>query len=360
MPSKKLVQDLPLGYVQFNDDLSPDGVFVGSGANRKWFCADVASADSIEERLHNFFDVMRERHAIYLRRAAGIPKPWTNDPILRDNKFCCTYRELDRVSLWITENIIKPFEDNKNLPFLIAAARLINWPDSLAELLESGALPTKGKWDPDLAYRVLKAKSARKGVDGKMITGAYIINSIIPKNHATTDRSKAYYIPYIGLQNVWNRRNELFKAGHDSLEAYVTTMKSCSGWGPFLAYQCGIDASYSDKWLGKAHDLNTYNSAGPGTCRGLSRVFHNEKFVRMDAVEKTRLISFQIKASQNTCYWPHTSSDMKTGFSPLSMANMSSANCETDKYFRLILGQGRMKSKYPGSPSRPDTQRSLF
>ena len=208
--------------IKFEDDFSPKGAVIKG----EWYAADYSKRSNIEERLHNFFDVMRERHAIYLRRAAGLPKPWTNDPILRDNRFCCSYRELDTVSVWIIENIIKPYEDNKDLPFMLAAARLINWPPTLKMLFDAGCMPTNGKWNPDVAYKTLLTKKALKGEAGKIITGAYIVNSIIPKDHQTDDHSKAYYIPYIGLKDVWYKREELAAAGRSTLEEFVNLLKT--------------------------------------------------------------------------------------------------------------------------------------
>jgi hypothetical protein len=37
--------------------------------------------------------LVRERHAIYLRRALGAPGPCTEDPILAEYSFCNIYRE---------------------------------------------------------------------------------------------------------------------------------------------------------------------------------------------------------------------------------------------------------------------------
>lgn len=47
------------------------------------------------EALLNF---IAERERIRIKKEAGQPWPWTNDPILRDYKFCCVRREDDRVT----------------------------------------------------------------------------------------------------------------------------------------------------------------------------------------------------------------------------------------------------------------------
>jgi hypothetical protein len=51
---------------------------------------------------------VRERHNIYLRRKAGKPKPWTEDPILQRNYFCNVYRELDKTTVCFFATISLP------------------------------------------------------------------------------------------------------------------------------------------------------------------------------------------------------------------------------------------------------------
>ena len=341
--------------IRFKDDFSPDGVVIKG----RWYATDYRKDDDIETRLHSFYDFARERHAIYLRRSKGLPKPWTNDIALRDNKFCNIFRELDRVSEWIIDHIIKPYEGDPNLWFYLCAARVINWPPTLQALMErKGGFGRKGVYSPETALAVMKEIKARRE---KVITGAYIVNSASTEKDPPHIRGSKYgYIAYRTLGEIWEDRKKVQNSFDVTLKQSVETLKRYRGYGPFIAYQVTVDLTYSDKWLGKASDLNTFNSAGPGTCRGLGRVFHNHRGTRMDDAEKTKLLAFQLKASRNDNYWPNTAKDPKKGFAPLSMSNVSNINCEYDKYMRVCLGQGKMRSKYPGlQPSKAD-QQSLF
>ncbi|KAG9317545.1 hypothetical protein JVU11DRAFT_1751 [Chiua virens] len=54
-----------------------------------------------------FWRLAAERHAIDEKRRAGLPAPWTTDPILANNKFCNTFRVLDRVSQYIISEVIE-------------------------------------------------------------------------------------------------------------------------------------------------------------------------------------------------------------------------------------------------------------
>jgi hypothetical protein len=95
---------------------------------------------------------MRARHQIWINRQQGKPKPWTDDPILQSYRFCNVYRELDTVTIWIDENIRQRSANHKNLWFMLAIARRINWPDTLEELLadKRWVIWSWGTWAPSL------------------------------------------------------------------------------------------------------------------------------------------------------------------------------------------------------------------
>src|SRR5436309_9696790 len=47
-----------------------------------------------------------ERQAIFFRRLAGDPFPWSTDPILCSYRFTNAYRAADRVSQYLIRNVI--------------------------------------------------------------------------------------------------------------------------------------------------------------------------------------------------------------------------------------------------------------
>lgn len=46
-----------------------------------------------------------ERQRVFERRTTGQPPPWTDDPILREFKFCNVYRAADRVSQYMIRDV---------------------------------------------------------------------------------------------------------------------------------------------------------------------------------------------------------------------------------------------------------------
>jgi len=59
-----------------------------------------------------FFKWMVDRHEIFLKKEEGRPKPWTQDKIFLENKFCNPFRENDKTTVWFRENIREPLRDN--------------------------------------------------------------------------------------------------------------------------------------------------------------------------------------------------------------------------------------------------------
>jgi hypothetical protein len=305
-----------------------------------------------QNRLESIVEFIYERHKVFLKKnVLKREAPWTKDPFLQSYRFCNIYREIDTVSLWIHDNIIVPYEKNPNLWFMLCIARLINWPDTLQEMMDKGVWPVK-KWDPDAVYKVLKGRANRKE---KLITGAYIVNSVIPKSHKTEDTSKAYYIPHVGLDPLWKARTELYPKMRDTMEGAVEALRQHQGWGAFMAYQVIVDLSYSLEWLGNAEDYNTYTSPGPGTTRGMNRLMYGGKKggkkphelnepMRI-ALAKVNVLLRERVARAGDRWW---TDDFKTGYQELSMSNFSNANCEYDKYCRLLGNEGEPRSRYNG------------
>ena len=71
----------------------------------------------IKDPIERLFAFAHERYMIYVRKQEGKKPPWTEDPILRDFRFCNIYREDDKVTVWIRENWRNPHTDDQELWF---------------------------------------------------------------------------------------------------------------------------------------------------------------------------------------------------------------------------------------------------
>tara|TARA_R110000787_G_scaffold19522_3_gene58487 strand:+ start:9352 stop:10182 length:831 start_codon:yes stop_codon:yes gene_type:complete len=267
--------------------------------------------------VEGFYDYINERHAIYLKRFIGEPHPWTDDEILQTYSFCNVYRELDKVTVWIRENWKEPYADHPNLPFAMAMARQINWPDTLQEL----GFPEH--WNPERIKAIMQGRMDRKE---KVYTGAYMLTGTLggTKVEQTIDKI---------LTPLYKNPPTIYK---NSLEKTWAEYLPYAGFSGFMAYEVVTDLRHS-KYLENAEDIMTWANAGPGAKRGLNRI-HG------------RLLEQTIKPRQLTIEMQELldmAGDYIGSFLPdLEMREIEHCLCEYDKYERVRLGEGRPRAKY--------------
>jgi hypothetical protein len=308
-----------------------------------------------EDRLDTHARFCIERHLVYLRRSLGMPKPWTTDPVLQNYRFCNIFRELDTVSVWIIENIIKPYENHPNLPVMLCLARLINWPETLQEMMDKGVFPVD-TWNWRNAYAVLADKYYNR--KEKTITGAYIVNSVYPQGQDVKDacdqygNGKVHYIPHYGIDPIWQDREEFSANMRVSMRQAVETLKQYHGWAEFMSYQVAVDLSYSKRWLGLAPDLNEYTSPGPGTRKGQHFLLTGvvEKWSSIDGIGEAMRQMRPLANQRIRELMPAKlfTGNFQTGFADMTMSNYSNSLCEFSKWLTISTNVGKMRSRYNG------------
>lgn len=309
-----------------------------------------------DERIEQLFSFMRERHLVYLRKSSGRPAPWTKDHILQNNRFCNVYREIDKVSEWVIDNIILPYEDSQFFPQMIFITRLLNKIETLEKIVGTKAWPSRKGWDYEDLMKALRKINETDTVFG----AAYIISpgSIKSDDPIRRYKDSGYYKIAILCEKFfkvsWERKNEWFGdccgGKKASTERAVKSMMKLPGMGGFIANQVSVDLQYSKKWLGLASDINTFNAAGPGTKRGVSWIRDGQlggNYGQPDITEELKTW-VEYGSGRYPELWPVTTNNPREGFAPLSMANVSNCACEGDKYFRVVSGSGEMKQKYNG------------
>ena len=293
------------------------------------------------DRSAEFFDYMHKRHDIYLARQANRPKPWTEDRILRDYRFCNVYRELDTVTIWIRKHIREPYWDHPNLWFMLAIARRINLPSTLEYLMGQ-------KFSKPWPFKTYNPEAMRVALDvltetgAQVYTGAYMITAETGPEH--TGQTKSRTTAYSNLGKLWDARKEVEPQLHGSLEqAYNAILGKGFAWGPFMTYEVVTDLRHT-RYLSGAFDIDSWANAGPGAIRGLNRLtglpLTAKSTPGMDRAAMEQLLVM----SRLKRYWPNNSKYPK-----LEMRDIEHSLCEFDKYERVRLGQGTPRSKYPGA-----------
>jgi len=277
------------------------------------------------------FQWVCEREAVRVRKERGDVPPWTDDPVIAAYRFCNVRREDDRVTIWIRENIRKPFADHPYLWLMLCAARIINHPETLAELISSVHGWPGDAFSPTIMADVMNDWQA---AGHKIYTGAYMI----PAPHQK-GADKQLYIARDCVGALWNTRESV--ARYLAQEGqFAPTMKgmhervsAANGFGDFLAYQAVVDMRFT-KILSNAPDIETWWAAGPGTLRGLNRL-HG------------RPVDFKLKQPQARTELRQLWQAVKEwGEVTMDSTDVPNICCEFDKWMRVRNGEGKPRAGY--------------
>lgn len=288
------------------------------------------------DRLERLAYWINEREAIRKARAAGKPKPWTQDSVLQSTRFCNVRRMDDKVSLYLLDEwYYKTVDQASPEGHVLAsagAARLFNWPDTLDWLLKAiGDNPRKFKWDNSFIIPFLRNY---RTVHGKVFTGAYIINAA-----GANGRDK--------IEVVCRQVSTLFRHGElldtGSMERTHQNLMEVPGIGSFIAGQIVADLRHIR--VGEWADRMSWAPLGPGSRRGIAWLegwngreqlprLHPEKFRE----HMLHLVDWAKMAV------PAVFKDRR-----LEAHDLQNCLCEYDKFMRLSYSTGRGKNKYLGA-----------
>lgn len=278
---------------------------------------------------------VREREALRVKKDAGLPQPWTDDPILAKFRFCNVRREDDRVTVWIRKNIRERFAGHSLLWLMLCIGRQINWPDTLHELIAEGSWPDEG---PDAIWlqSMECAMRARHFSGHKVYTGAYTITAPPKKG-----QDKISFTCRTVVGQLWRDRETFarhFTKPTRNIQNTHALLKGYTAWGEFMAYQAVGDMIFTDL-LRDAPDREMWCAAGPGTIRGLNRLYGRPL--------KFALSQEQARSEIRKLY---AVIERETGVH-VEFNDVPNCLCETDKYLRVKNGEGEPRALYVSQES---------
>lgn len=193
-----------------------------------------------EQKLALFYEFVwfcRERHNIYERRERGEPPPWTDDPILQRYKINNVFRDLDRGSIWLKDNLV--YEDEIDRLGRVVFFRLWN---NWRQIEQLGGIPPVREWDN------VEAMMTEKGL--KLYNPAY--RSLPGRWMARVGGARKFQMGLLeirrDLPQVWesiSREVEHFQRGElDDVRALARisrTLTKLRFVGPFISMQVWRD-----------------------------------------------------------------------------------------------------------------------
>lgn len=282
----------------------------------------------ISDLMKTFIYFIHEREEIRKKKEAGKKGPWTKDEILGQYRFCNVNREHDRVTKWIDKHIRMEHANDPDLWFALIVARLINQPRTLSRIYGVMDGSYDASWDKNWFIKSTDPAYWEKPI----FNAAYIVST----NGMT--KQKNLYVAENVLGPIWTKRNQTPPPGRNECRKWADWLLQFQGMGDFMVNQIVTDYKYTDICI-DADDWKSFVMAGPGTKRGINRLYGNDKntaLTREDAALELREIRDKIK--------PRCSKEINEHFNDLN--NLSNCFCEYDKYMRALTGDGRPKQKY--------------
>jgi len=286
-----------------------------------------------------------ERQNIFWKKLNGESAPWTNDPILREYKFCNSYRVNDRVSQYLLKNVIyngKKYSDEDML-FRIILFKLFNKESTWELLLDSFGDITLDGFDMK-SYSFVLEDAISNGI--KIYNDAYI--SCANKAFGY-DRKHDNHLALLNkMFNIDKMQFEIINC--KTMEEAFNIIKSYPLIGNFMAYQLVTDINYSDVVNWKE---NEFTVAGPGSLRGIKKCFINRgnlsnqdiiKYMYEHQDEEFKRLNLPFK---------------RIGDRKLQLIDIQNIFCELDKYCRKALpdlksNRTKIKKKYSAKANKID------
>ena len=300
-------------------------------------------------RTREFFGYLAERENVRLRKEAGDPWPWTDDPILQRYKFTNVKREDDATSRGL---IGLHYEPNRNAdPKTILLNCALNRYFGTTEFAEARGWLDYDTYDPDFVEDLAADRRSRKE---RVFTGAYVITNggiSAPKEQVVVQ----YYI-----SELYNAIPELVEIAQmtRSWRAVAKRMSKILGFGGsgFMSKETLVDTTYTNFWgtsliegmaagrpaiLSLPADWGDWSPYGPGARRGAVRVLGHDDIYSVEAQSKRRDVALGVQLMLDL-------SELSTAHLPFFLAphDIQFGLCEFDKYERVRLGQGEPKATY--------------
>ncbi len=278
-----------------------------------------------------------ERQNIFIRKNNGDKWPWTKDAILREYKFCNSYRVNDRVSQYLLKNVIyngKKYSDEDML-FRIILFKLFNKENTWELLLDNFGDITLSIYDFDKFSNVLN-NTINNGVS--IYNDAYI--SCATKAFGY-DRKHDNHLALLNKMFLEDKiQDKILRV--KTMEDAFKILKSYPLIGNFMAYQLVTDINYSDivNW-----NENEFTVAGPGAIRGIKKCFIDRgKYSNEDIIKYMYLNQEKEFKRLNLDF-------KKIGNRELQLIDIQNIFCELDKYCRekvpsLKSNRVKIKKKY--------------
>ncbi len=284
-----------------------------------------------------------ERQAIFFKRQAGTPPPWTDDPILREYKFTNAYRASDRVSQFLIKHVIYEGDQApEEVFFRILLFKLFNKIETWRLLTEKLGAVRHAEYSFARYDAVLSAAIAA----GQTIYSAAYIMPSGSRALGTTRKHRAHLRL---LERMMEDELPLRIAEAQTMLDGFKLLRSYPMIGDFLAYQYITDLNYSTL---TDFSETEFVVPGPGARSGIQKCFSSlGGLSEADLIRVVTDRQGEELARLGLEFW-------SLWGRPLQFIDCQNLFCEVDKYARMkhpdVEGIGqrtRIKQRFNWNPT---------
>lgn len=287
-----------------------------------------------EEVLDLFWKFIFERHMVWYKRFILNHKaPWTKDKIMLDYKFTNVYRELDRGTIYLLDNIVGQFSPMEQV-FNIIVYRMFN---RIETWEATGFLHIHDlrsiSWDKVPSFRIWRN---RMEAGLPLYTDAHMVCAY--EHFPGADKLARFEYIFDGVTTVLPTLMKIIRTAK-TLQTVHKALTQIPGIGPFLAYEIAVDITYCD-WNNLGED--EWVNPGPGSQRGLRMMFPDLK--ANDCTWMLRVLR-QAQANEFKRLGLPFETIAYLG-RDLTLRNIEHCTCEFQKYYKALTGTGRPRNKF--------------
>ncbi len=301
---------------------------------------------AVSDVLSSYWYFATERQNVYHARLAGLPGPWTTDPVISRYRFTNAYRAADRVSQDLIRVAYDGPQEAEDIALRVLLFRFFNKPSTWQSLEKAFGEITTDTFNVESYAGVLDDLLAR---NLRIYSAAYIV----PPPPFGADRKHRNHL--LLLEHMMSSGFTAHLASAKNLQEVFELIASYPSLGPFLAYQLTIDLNYTTLI---DFEENDFVVPGPGARSGIAKCFPE-----LGSVAPEDVIRWMVDTQEDQ--FAGLGLVFKDLFGRrLTLIDCQNLFCETDKYARVVhpevRGTGnRSRIKQQFAP-QGDLQRPVF
>ncbi|MEY2502903.1 MAG: hypothetical protein QOI07_3237 [Verrucomicrobiota bacterium] len=214
-----------------------------------------------------YWEFAAKRQRMFFARLRGNPPPWSDDAILNEYKFCCSYRASDRVSQFLIREVI--YRDClwsvEDTVFRILLFKIFNKIETWQLLQEEFG---------EIRFNNFNYARCADILESHRATGLPVYSSAYMSCATKAFGFDQKHRNHLALIHQMNHVDRIARtiSRAKSLKDVFSKLRQYPLIGDFMAYQLAIDLNYSEVINFSEND---FTIVGPGSERGIRKCFED-------------------------------------------------------------------------------------